>query len=126
MAAVPVRLRNLTPHTVRLHLADGRISDVPPTPPGARRGVTRSVAGTADTDAGPVTITLTRLDADVTDLPDPEPGVWLIVSNRVAEARPDRTDLVFPDDAVRDPGTGQVTGCRALGRIETAGPVITA
>ena len=49
------------------------------------------------------------------DLPDPVPGVLLIVSRMVAEHTAGRDDLVFPDDLVRDE-SGAVTGCRRLGR----------
>lgn len=55
---------------------------------------------------------------EVTDLPDPEDGVILIVSRVVAQALPSRRDLWFPHDMVRDE-QGRITGARALGRIKS-------
>lgn len=46
----------------------------------------------------------------VTIYRDDSPGVL------VAEALPERGDLLFPVDLVRDDG-GQIIGCRALGQV---------
>lgn len=43
----------------------------------------------------------------------------LIVSRLVAEACPERDDLVVPDDTVRD-DAGRIIGCRALARVGRA------
>lgn len=49
-------------------------------------------------------------DLGVEGLPDPEEGVYYLVTSRVALAAPDRTDLLVPSD-VRDWGDGrQVVG----------------
>jgi hypothetical protein len=49
-------------------------------------------------------------------LPEPEPGVWLVVSLPVALAcGPSRTDLLVPYREVRDEN-GTVAGCRMLAR----------
>lgn len=53
---------------------------------------------------------------EVTDLPDPQPGVCLIVSRLVASACPDRYDLLVPARLVRD-DQGRVIGCSALERV---------
>lgn len=53
------------------------------------------------------------------DLPEPEIGTLFIVSRVIAEACPDRADLLVPDNLVRD-GAGRVVGCRSLARITTA------
>lgn len=48
-------------------------------------------------------------------LPGKEPGVRYIVSQIVVQANPEREDLYHPADLVRD-STGQIIGCRKLGR----------
>lgn len=48
-------------------------------------------------------------------LPEPKTDVWLIVSQLVKSALPDRTDLLVPTDIVRD-ANGSIIGCRSLGR----------
>jgi hypothetical protein len=53
-------------------------------------------------------------DATPDDIPlAPQTGVWLIVSALVAQAHPERSDLLFPDELVRD-SAGKVIGCRRL------------
>lgn len=60
-------------------------------------------------------ITKTKF-GEVEGLPEPQEGIIYIVSNLVAQAVPDREDVFFPDDIVRDEH-GNVIGCRALGKI---------
>lgn len=52
---------------------------------------------------------------EVTGLPEPEPGVLLIVSMLVQQACPGRDDLVIPSGVIRD-DAGVIIGCRSLGR----------
>ena len=56
---------------------------------------------------------------DVEGLPSPEPGTLLLVARVVAEALPQRHDLFFPVDLLRN-DHGGVIGCQALGRVRTA------
>lgn len=49
----------------------------------------------------------------VTGLPAPKEGVRYIVSSRVADACPDRKDLVVPGPAVRDENGNQI-GCEGF------------
>ena len=49
----------------------------------------------------------------VTGLPAPHEGVRYIVSSRVADACPDRKDLVVPGPAVRDENGNQI-GCEGF------------
>jgi len=62
-----------------------------------------------------VPITATKF-GEVEGLPVPEDGTIYIVSQLVAQAVPDREDVFFPDDVVRD-SLGNIIGCRALGKI---------
>jgi hypothetical protein len=50
------------------------------------------------------------------DLPEFQENVVIIVSRMVAEAHPERHDLVFPDSLTRD-NKGNVIGCNALGSL---------
>jgi hypothetical protein len=111
-----IELRNHTPHDVTILLPEGGAITLAPEPKAARCLVTR--VGGAPLRACGVTIptTLTRRGAEVVGLPPAEHGVVLVVSLPVVEACPDRTDLVFPDEQVRDPDN-RVIGCRSLGRL---------
>lgn len=112
-----VVLRNLTPHLVVIHLADGTRCELAAESPTPRCVVYRAPTTLVQTQVGPIPVVETQLLADVIDLPEAQPGILLIVSSRVAEARPLRDDLVFPGEAVRDPNTGRVVGCRSLARL---------
>lgn len=52
---------------------------------------------------------------EVSDLPAPKAGVWYIVSALVAQACPDRHDLLIPHQMVRDE-FGRILGCAAFAR----------
>lgn len=122
-----MRLVNLTPHPIVLRSATlGTRYTIAPTLPTPRAGEVRDrtdeinveVLPTDDKPAGfqfPVTVNNLRLGR-VENLPDPRPGVLLIVSRVIAEALPDRTDLVIPDEMIRD-DQGRIVGCRALARV---------
>ena len=43
-------------------------------------------------------------------LPDPKPGTYYIVSKMLAQASPEREDLILPGTVVRN-GSGDVVGC---------------
>lgn len=130
-----VRLVNLTPHPITLQLVDGAGQHFPVTlPPDGR--VPRvevfrdqvAVLGYTPTpdsyrvldqagDPADLIIPVRQTSTGaITGLPDPEPGVLYIVSRMVAEAAPEREDLVFPDELLRD-GEGRVVACTSLGRI---------
>jgi len=53
---------------------------------------------------------------EIEGIPDKQEGVFLIVSPIVANALPDRDDLLVPDILVRD-GQGNIIGSEALARI---------
>ncbi|ASW55505.1 hypothetical protein [Plantactinospora sp. KBS50] len=108
-------VRNLTPHVVRL-IGDGQIVALEPAGPPARV-VLHADRPDGTVRIGPLVVPLKRTAASplVTGLPERRPGVLLIVARPVAEARPDRDDLVYPHDTVRD-AAGVIVGCRSLGR----------
>ena len=55
-------------------------------------------------------------DGAVEGLPEERDDTLIIVSSLVAQAARDRSDLVIPNEAVRDE-KGQIVGCKSLGRI---------
>ncbi|HEU0088848.1 MAG TPA: hypothetical protein VFQ77_14580 [Pseudonocardiaceae bacterium] len=106
-------IRNFTPHDVHLATVAGRVR-VPPDGPPARirqRAVPVGRVAVHDTEIELFDVH----DGGVDGLPDPQPGVYLVVPRVVAYACPERRDLVFPYQEVRDEN-GRVIGCAALGR----------
>jgi len=59
--------------------------------------------------------TKTNLDR-LENLPDPAVKTIYIVSSIVAQAVSDRTDVMIPDDPVRDEA-GRIIGARGLARV---------
>ena len=107
---------NLTPHAVVIV----GLTKVPRSGTFARCATSTSPAGEVDgvklfrTEYGAIEI----VDAETKEilrlgLPDPVPGVILIVSALVRAAVPHRTDVASPGDQVRDEA-GNVIGCRHL------------
>lgn len=109
-------LVNLTPHVVHLIGESGTVELAPAGP--AARIVLAPDLGDGSVRVGPLLVPLKRTAAttEVTGLPEPRPGVLLIVARPVAEALPHRDDLLYPHDTVRD-ASGVVIGCRSLARI---------
>lgn len=100
---------NLTPHDITLLL--------PYTEPRVikRSGDIARVSVTQDTIEFVEDIPIKKQHYSVVQgLPEPVEGVGYIVSSLIAQACPDRKDLYFPVDLVRD-NNGKVVGSRALG-----------
>lgn len=97
--------RNLTPHPIVLV---GAGLTVPPSGVVARCAHLSMPAG----DHLGVPLSYVTFGA-VEGLPEPEPGVLLIVSGLVRTALPSRLDLASPGELLRD-AAGNVTGCKAL------------
>jgi hypothetical protein len=109
-----MQLVNLTPHEIII-VRDGERLAVPPSGVVARVAATRRVVATIDVDG--MVIPVNRVEfGQVENLPEPQAGTWYIVSAIVAQAVPERDDLVIPDDAVRD-DQGRIIGARALARV---------
>ncbi len=109
-------ITNLTPHAITV--LGGPAPLVLPAPV-AGTPIPRVAVppATPDPDATAATgVPVTRAPASggtVVDLPDPTPGVWLVVSLVVRAAAPGRRDLLSPGALVRGPD-GQPTGCQGL------------
>lgn len=111
--AQPTRLVNLTPHAVTLLGGEHSVT-LEPAGPAARVTMATEVVETLQLEDGLSLSIRQGTPGAITGLPDPEPGVVVIVSRLVADAAL-RSDVVYPDDLVRN-DTGQVIGCRGLGR----------
>jgi hypothetical protein len=109
-------LVNLTPHPVHLIGEHGTVEL--PLASSPARLVLAPDEPLDEIQIGPLTVPIVRTSSTVvvTGLPDPATGVLLIVARAVATALPDRHDLAYPHDAVRD-HNGVVIGCRALGVV---------
>lgn len=98
---------NLTPHKVTVMASEGYVvAEYPASGQVAR--VTMS-----DTYVGSVNgiSVVTKTAGEVVGLPEPAEDTYYIVSGLVQAAFPHRTDLLVPDDLVRDV-EGRVVGCR--------------
>ncbi len=131
------KLVNLTPHQINFitsynieigqdelgtpeYVTEERIHSIEPSGTVARCRVERQNVDSfilEDIGDWDITIPITKTRfGEVEGLPAPEKGTIYIVSNLVAQAVPEREDVFFPDDVVRDEN-GNVIGCRALGKI---------
>jgi hypothetical protein len=122
-----LRLLNCTPHSIVLlseELSEDTWEPVlvryvsKPSGTVARVEITREtsfILAIAEDGGVPVNTTATGA---VTGLPDPRPGRYLLVSRQVAEALPERGDLLVVDDTVRDE-QGRIVGARALASLAT-------
>lgn len=108
-----VRVLNFTPHTINVvgTVSYEILSD----------GLARCETKRVMVDSlvfGETTVPINRTAFGVvTGLPEPEEGTFIVVSALVAQAlKGQRTDLIIPDDAVRDE-VGRIIGCRAFARV---------
>lgn len=105
---------NLTPHPLTL-ITEIETMNIPPEPTPAR--CAEDVQDGVDFRIGHAFVPVRRVIlGEVTGLPAPRASTLFFVSRPVAEARPDRSDLVIPFDLVRD-DTGRIIGCRELARV---------
>lgn len=107
---------NLTPHAVNI-VVNGEVAlTVHPEPHPAR--VQEIVVPKESVYSEGIAVRVNRVgySTDVTNLPAPQAGVGIIVSQLVAQALPERSDLYFPHEVVRD-ATGRIIGCAALAQL---------
>ena len=103
-------VKNCCPHAVDILVGEG-VETLPPTGIVPRCEQHEERVGTI---AGiPVT---RQVFGEIIDLPEPEEGVFFVVSRMVAAACPERRDLLIPGALVRD-DEGRVVGCRGLSRL---------
>lgn len=114
-----MKLVNLTPHTVTIVDSQGKKLSIPPE--GVVPRVQELHPHVGELNYEGVQIPLVRAvypdGQAVQGLPEPQPGVLLLVSRMVFDACPNRTDLAVPDTSpgsvIRDEA-GRITGVRQL------------
>lgn len=104
---------NLTPHSVNIIGNDNSVSvTIEASGNVARCSQTIDIVGNITVNSVDIPISSSSY-GEVVDLPDPQDGVYYIVSRLVMSACPARQDLLVPNDLVRN-DAGQVIGCRSL------------
>ena len=120
-----MKLVNLTPHRITIvapanwPLLGSNTDPIVVEPSGtvARCAEEREIVATLPTGTGSFDIPVYRAHfGAVQNLPEPQTGTVYIVSMRLAQAAPERQDVFFPGEAVRD-GDGNIIGCIGLSRL---------
>lgn len=102
---------NLTPHTVNLKLASGKIKTI------ERKGRIPRIEEVIEYQASIDDVMIYGISyGGVVDAPPVRPNTCYVVSRMIAEALPGRDDLLFPIMLERDTN-GSVLLATALGRI---------
>ncbi|NYH50734.1 hypothetical protein HNR06_000323 [Nocardiopsis arvandica] len=104
-----MRVVNLTPHVVTV--VDERSRVIRRWPGASRPARVEAVRVPVGLEVAGVPLMAEKRTR--ADLPEPQEGVWFIVSSVVVCAHPERRDLLVPSDLVRD-GSGVVTACRSF------------
>lgn len=117
MSIVPLmsRVVNLTPHAINFVSHAGEHVSLPPAGTVARVETSESSDGVVDVEGCEIEVGRI-LDLGVVGLPPEDGEAMFVVSRVVAQAAPERRDLLFPLDLLRDE-SGTVMGCRRLGRL---------
>lgn len=108
---VSIKIINATPHEVRI-IKEGSATIICE-PSGILPRVSQTTEVIGELDG--ITITKNKY-GEVENLPPYENGIWYIVSAMVANAMPEREDLLIPNESVRDEH-GRIIGCRSLARV---------
>jgi hypothetical protein len=108
-----MQIINLTPHEINLIVDDGATMAFPPQPESARCDVNRQAKSPLRFMDKNIPVNSSKFGT-VIGLPEPELGKIFIVSRIIAEALPERRDLYYPDELVRNE-VGKIIGCRSLG-----------
>ena len=103
-------IKNLTPHTVTIVTSTGEQIIYMPT--GVIPRLSTKTIQVGAVDGIPLTSTVF---GDVQDMPDAVQDTYLIVSRMVLAAMPYRSDLLVPNELVRN-DKGQIIGCRSLAK----------
>lgn len=109
--------RNLTPHALNVRALDGNMITIAPDSRGAARVVYDRLPPEQTRIGGhEVAVAVSGSPREIIGLPDPEPGVVLIVAKAVVDVSPrHRGDLMSPGRLLRD-AEGKVIGCEGLTR----------
>lgn len=112
-----IRYINLTPHALSVKALDGEYLTILPDAEGPARVIYDHLPPEQTRIGGhEVAVAVSGSPREIIGLPDPEPGVVLIVAKAVVDASPrHRGDLMSPGRLLRDAG-GKVIGCDGLTR----------
>lgn len=105
------KIINMTPHAVTIVTKDGEV--IKTFPKGEVVPRLSQSTQTVDEVMG-IPITETKF-GECMNLPDAMDGIYLIVSRLILAANSERTDLLVPNQVVRD-GEGNIIGCSSLAR----------
>ena len=109
LESLPITIINLTPHPVNLLDVDANVVITFHTEGLARCSQNDVIIGRLNKD-----IILTKTSyGEVIGLPEQSPRTFYIVSRLVRNALPNRTDLLVPNQLIRD-SEGQIVGCRSF------------
>ena len=99
---------NLTPHQINVFNNEGtQIAAF-----GSNGTARCSTSTESDGEIGGIPFTKTQM-GEVRGLPEPQKGVFIIVSKIICAACPDRNDLVIVDQTVRN-DKRQIVGCKSF------------
>ena len=106
---------NLTPHPVRIVNERGEVV-IPPSGVIARVSIRKEMVGEISIDG--IRVPIYKVEyGEVEGLPEPSEGVVYIVSSVVASKVAGRSDVVVPDDFIRD-ASGNIIGAKGFSYIE--------
>ena len=106
---LPITIINLTPHPVNLLDVNANVVITFHTEGLARCSQNDVIIGKLNKD-----IILTKTSyGEIIGLPEQSPRTFYIVSRLVRNALPNRTDLLVPNQLIRD-SEGQIVGCRSF------------
>ena len=112
-----VELINLTPHAVMICNEDGEVKVTVPASGELARVEQKTEKTTTYFKVGEFTFPVTHNTyGQVTGLPAQDGGKMYVVSRQVAEAATGRTDLLVPNQSIRN-SEGVIVGCLSLAEI---------
>ena len=106
------QIKNLTPHEIIILNDSNESITIKPEGTIARCNQSNKPIGYIKTDCSIIAISETQF-GEVYNLPKPEPDTYYIVSRLVMQACPERTDLLVPNEIIRD-DKGNIIGCASL------------
>lgn len=105
------KIINCTPHALHIQLVDGEILTIEPSTIVPRIEMIREKLP----EINGIPVSLSK-KGRIQNLPMPETDTFLIVSAMVAEACPERRDLLTTGEPIRN-ADGVIIGCKGLARL---------
>lgn len=108
-----MKIVNLTPHPLNMMVNDQEL--IIESSGQARASTSRQQIDQIELNGLTIPINTTTF-GDVEGLPEPQEGTVYVVSMLVAQALPNRKDLLIVDDTVRD-AQGRIVGAKAFAKL---------